>query len=321
MKRGFPPVGIAVGNLTEGTRPMTSNEPQPEPRQRAAARWPGLGRYGVWSVALRSEDPDRSGERAEAAAELEELGFGTVWLGGSSAVHHAEPLLTATSTLAVGTSIQSIWQHEADATAAAYAGLEKTHPGRFLLGLGVSHAKLAAQYRRPYSALVTYLDALDAAGVPAGRRVLAALGPRTLELSRERAAGAIPYLVTAEHTAQAREILGAGPLLAPELKVVLETDPDRARALARAYLAMYLELPNYTNTFLRLGFTEADLAGGGSDRLVDAVFAWGDEDRIRERIRAFEAAGADHLALQVVDGGDRESLPREGWRRLAALLG
>ncbi|KOG41024.1 LLM class F420-dependent oxidoreductase [Streptomyces resistomycificus] len=279
-----------------------------------------VGRYGVWSVGLRSEDPSRRGELAETAAELEESGFGAVWLGGNSAAQHAAPLLDATSTLTVGTSIQSIWQHEAADSAASFADLESAHPGRFALGLGVSHAKLADQYRRPYSSLVTYLDALDAAGVPADRRFLAALGPKTLELSRDRAAGAIPYLVTAEHTAYAREILGEGPLLAPELAVVLERDADRARALAREFLALYLSLPNYTNNFLRHGFTEDDLADGGSDRLIDAVFAWGDDETVRARVDTFFEAGADHLALQIVDSEPRDTLPRAAWHRLAALL-
>ncbi|MEV8538702.1 LLM class F420-dependent oxidoreductase [Streptomyces sp. NPDC051572] len=279
-----------------------------------------VGRYGIWSVGLRTEDPARRSELADAAAELEQLGYGAVWLGGSSAAQHAVPLVEATSTLAVGTSIQSIWQYDAAESAAGFAELEAAHPGRFLLGLGVSHAKLADQYRRPYSALVSYLDALDAAGVPADRRLLAALGPKTLELARDRSAGSIPYLVTPDHTAKARAILGETPLLAPELKVVLETDPTRARTLARDYLAMYLTLPNYTNNFLRNGFTESDLADGGSDRLVDAVFAWGDDTRIRARIDDFVAAGADHVALQIVDGKAREDLPREAWRRLASLL-
>lgn len=279
-----------------------------------------IGRYGVWSAGLRSEDPARRGDITEAAAELEQLGYGAAWLGGNSAARHAVPLLGATSRLVVGTSIQSIWQYEADASAAGFAEVDSAHPGRFLLGLGVSHARLAEQYRRPYSALVTYLNALDAAGVPAGRRVLAALGPKTLELSRERAAGAIPYLVTPEHTAQARALLGDGPLLAPEFAVVPETDPSRARALARAHLALYLTLPNYTGNFLRLGFTEDDLAGGGSDRLVDTLYAWGDEDRIRDRADAFHRAGADHVAIQVVDGTPGDDLPREAWRRLAAVL-
>ncbi|MFI9806015.1 LLM class F420-dependent oxidoreductase [Streptomyces sp. NPDC052301] len=280
-----------------------------------------IGRYGIWNVGLRAEDPARPGELGDAAAELEELGYGAVWLGGSSAARHAVPLLEATRTLTVGTSIQSIWQYDADTSAVAFAEVEAAHPGRFLLGLGVSHAKLADQYRRPYSALVAYLDALDTAGVPADRRVLAALGPKTLELSRDRAAGAVPYLVTPEHTARAREILGDGPLLAPELKVVLESDPARARALARGTLAMYLALPNYTDNFLRHGFTEDDLADGGSDRLVDAVFAWGDDSRVRDRIDTFHQAGADHLALQVITDAERDTLPREEWRRLASLLG
>ncbi|MFE9440999.1 LLM class F420-dependent oxidoreductase [Streptomyces sp. NPDC006602] len=279
-----------------------------------------VGRYGIWSVGLRSEDPARRGELAEAAAELEELGYGAVWLGGNSAAANAVPLIEATSTLTVGTSIQSIWEHEPADSAAAFADLEAAHPGRFLLGLGVSHAKLADQYRRPYSALVAYLDALDEAAVPANRRLLAALGPKTLELARDRAAGSIPYLVTPEHTAYARELLGEAPLLAPELAVVLEADPTSARALARESLAMYLSLPNYTNNFLRHGFTEDDLTNGGSDRLIDALFAWGDDTTIRTRIEAFHEAGADHVALQVVDGEPRDALPRKAWQRLSSLL-
>ncbi|WP_031107308.1 LLM class F420-dependent oxidoreductase [Streptomyces sp. NRRL S-146] len=280
-----------------------------------------VGRYGVWSVGLRSADPDRRGELAEAAAELEELGYGAVWLGGNSSAANAAPLIEATSKLTVGTSIQSIWQHEPDAAATAFAELESAHPGRFLLGLGVSHAKRVEQYARPYSALVEHLDGLDAAGVPADRRLLAALGPKSLRLARDRAAGSIPYLVTPEHTAHAREILGEAPLLAPELGVVPETDPDRARALAREFLELYLPLPNYTNNFLRHGFTEDDLLDGGSDRLVDALFAWGDDAAIRAKIDAFFEAGADHVALQVLDGAPRDGLPRKAWREVAALLG
>ncbi|MER5831857.1 LLM class F420-dependent oxidoreductase [Streptomyces sp. NPDC002130] len=279
-----------------------------------------LGRYGIWSVGLRSEDPDRRGELAEAAAELEELGYGALWLGGNSSAANAAPLIEATSKVKVGTSIQSIWQHEPDASASAFADLESSHPGRFLLGLGVSHAKRVEQYARPYSALVGHLDGLDAAGVPADRRLLAALGPKSLRLARDRAAGSIPYLVTPEHTAHAREILGEAPLLAPELGVVPETDPARARALAREFLEIYLPLPNYTNNFLRHGFTEDDLSDGGSDRLVDALFAWGDDTAIRTKIDAFFEAGADHVALQVVNGEPRDALPRKAWRELASAL-
>jgi probable F420-dependent oxidoreductase len=279
-----------------------------------------VGRYGVWSMGLRSEDPARRGELAEAAAELEELGFGAIWLGGNTSVPHAGPLVEATRRITIATGIQSIWQYEATETAARYAELEAAHPGRFLLGLGVSHAKLADRYRRPYTAMVAYRAARDAAGVPAERRVLAAMGPKMLRLSRERSAGSHPYLVTPEHTAEAREALGEVPLLAPELKVIPETDPARARSIARAHLAFYLTLPNYTNTFRRLGFTEDDLADGGSDRLIDAVYAWGDDDRVRTRIDAFHEAGADHVALQVVDDRAGDVLPRESWRRLAAQL-
>ncbi|WP_328413785.1 LLM class F420-dependent oxidoreductase [Streptomyces violaceus] len=279
-----------------------------------------VGRYGIWSVGLRSEDPDRRAELTEAAAELEELGYGAVWLGGNSSAANAAPLIEATSRLTVGTSIQSIWQHEPDAAATAFAELESAHPGRFLLGLGVSHAKRVEQYARPYSALVEHLDGLDAAGVPADRRLLAALGPKSLRLARDRAAGSIPYLVTPEHTAHAREILGEAPLLAPELGVVPETDPARARALAREFLGIYLPLQNYTNNFLRHGFTEDDLTDGGSDRLVDALFAWGDDTAIRAKIDTYFEAGADHIALQLINDEPRDALPRKEWRRLASLL-
>ncbi|RSN51395.1 LLM class F420-dependent oxidoreductase [Streptomyces sp. WAC 04229] len=279
-----------------------------------------VGRYGVWSVQLRADGPSGAAERAEAAAELEQLGYGALWLGGNTSAAHAAPLIEATSRLVVGTSIQSIWEHEVAETAASFSELEVSHPGRFVLGLGVSHGPRVKEYSRPYSTMVDYLDGLDRAGMRSGHRVLAALGPKMLDLSRDRAAGAIPYLVTPEHTAQARERLGEGPLLAPEFKVVLDSDPARARATARAYLARYLELPNYTKNFLNLGFTEDDVAGGGSDALIDAVFAWGGEAAIRARIDAFLDAGADHVALQVVED-DMTRTPREGWRQLAALLG
>jgi probable F420-dependent oxidoreductase len=278
-----------------------------------------VGRYGVWSGGFRSDDPEGAPERAEAVAELERLGFGALWLGGNTAARYAAPLIGATERIVVGTSIQSIWEHKASEAAASFAELEVSHPGRFVLGLGVSHAPIAEGYRRPYSTMVGYLDELDRAGMGSGHRVLAALGPKMLDLSRDRAAGAIPYLVTPEHTAQARERLGEGALLAPEFKVVLDSDPSRARATARAYLAMYLKLPNYTKNFLNLGFTDADVSGGGSDRLIDAVFAWGDEATVRARIDAFHDAGADHVALQLVED-DMTRLPREGWRRLASLL-
>ena len=241
-----------------------------------------LGRYGIWSWALRTGDPARDPGVIEAAQELEQLGYQAVWIGGSSDVSHATGIIEATSALTVATGILSIWQHDAAGVAARYHALESAHPGRFLLGLGASHAKLAADYRRPYSAMVSYLDALDAAPtpVPADRRVLAALGPRMLELSRDRAGGAHPYLVTPEHTERARAILGPDALLAPEVKVVLETDPDRARAIARDHLAMYMELPNYTNNLLRLGFTDltaTDISATALEKMRERLGHRGDE--------------------------------------------
>ncbi|MDT0342025.1 LLM class F420-dependent oxidoreductase [Streptomyces litchfieldiae] len=278
-----------------------------------------LGRVGIWSSALRSEDPARRTEIADAAAELDELGYGTLWLGGSPGVAQAVPVLAATSRLTVATGILSIWQHEPADVARAFNETNAAHGGRFVLGLGVSHSALTDRYRRPYSAMVDYLTALDEAPdpVPADRRVLAALGPRMLKLARDRAAGAHPYLVTPEHTGVARDVLSDTVVLAPELKVVLDTDLDRARATARAYLSFYLGLPNYTNNLRRLGFDDQDFTGGGSDKLLTAVFALGDADAVRRRADAYLAAGADHLALQVVTGDPLNDIPLPAYRALA----
>jgi probable F420-dependent oxidoreductase len=274
----------------------------------------------AWTEALRSGGEALSGEFTDAAAELDDLGYGTLWLGGGPAVTYARPLLEATSRMTVATGILSIWEHGPAEVAAQRAELERAFPGRFVLGLGVSHSRLTERYAHPYSAMTEYLSALDAAAepVPVRDRVLAALGPRMLALARDRAAGAHPYLVTPEHTALAREILGADAVLAPEFKAVLDTDAERARAAARGHLALYLQLPNYTNNLLRLGFTEDDLRAGGSDRLLDAVFAMGDETAIARRAAAYLDAGADHLAVQVVTA--EPGLPREQWRLLAAAL-
>jgi probable F420-dependent oxidoreductase len=278
-----------------------------------------VGSVGIWSVGLRNDDPEAAGEIREAAAELEELGYGAIWLGGSPGLQHAVPLLEATSRIVVATGILNIWQYDPAGVAERQKSLSAAHPGRFLLGLGASHARAVEGYHKPYSAMVEYLDGLDAAGAPSAERVLAALGPRMLELSRDRTAGAHPYLVTPEHTATARGILGPGPLLAPEVKVVLETDAERARATARRHLDFYLELPNYTNNLLRLGFTEDDFADGGSDRLVDATVAWGDVEAARRRVAEHRDAGADHAVLQVLTD-DPAGLPRAQWRELAAAL-
>lgn len=286
-----------------------------------------VGRIGLWT---RVGDWTAEENPRQVAAEAEELGYGTVWIGGvppETLFPLVRELFAETRQLTVASGIASIWEHEAADTARAIADLDATHPERFLLGLGVSHApavrRLNKNYTRPYSAMVEYLDTLDASTptVPANRRVLAALGPRMLRLAAQRAAGAHPYSTTPEHTATARQALGAGPLLAPEQKVLLESDPSVARRAAREAMAVYLALPNYTNNLLRSGFTEADLADGGSDRLVDALVAWGDEDSVRRRVHEHLQAGADHVAIQAIPGSPEQAgLPRQQWRRLAPAL-
>lgn len=268
-------------------------------------------------------------QRADAqdiARELEQLGYSAVWFpNGPGMLDRARELLDATSRIVVATGIASIWMHPAEEVAAAHHALAQTHPRRFLLGLGVSHAHLvnreeAGRYRRPVERMLAYLDALDAAPTPVPReeRILAALGPRMLEIARTRSVGAHPYLVTPEHTRRAREALGTGPLLAPEQAMVLETQPERARSIARTHLARYLQAPNYTNNWLRLGFTPDDFTNGGSDRLVDALVAWGSMDTIRERVAQHFHAGADHVCLQVLTA-DRAAMPRSEWQALAVL--
>jgi probable F420-dependent oxidoreductase len=281
-----------------------------------------FGTIGVWSSALRTGNPEHGDEVGDAAAELESLGYGTVWIGGSPSVTEAGPLLDATTRLTVATGILSIWDHSAREAAADRAELERRHPGRFVLGLGASHSALTNRYERPYSTMKEYLTALDEAPepVPASGRVLAALGPKMLELSRDRAVGAHPYLVTAEHTATARETLGPDALLAPELKVVLNPDLPEARRTARAYLDRYLKLPNYTKNLERYGFTQPDFEGGGSDRLLDAVFGLGDAETIARKVREFLAAGANHVAIQVVTANPGTDLPLAQWRELAGTL-
>jgi probable F420-dependent oxidoreductase len=279
-------------------------------------------KIGVWSPQLREGDAH---EVAAAAAELEELGYGAIWVPGrehDDLEERLRLLLAATERIMVATGIVSIWTHPADATAALQARLTSEFPGRFLLGLGVSHAPAVGdRYRKPLTEMTRYLDALDAAEPPVPRteRVLAAIAPRMLELARERARGSHPYLVTPEHTRAARDALGPDALLAPEQTVVLEEDPEAARAVAQQWLARYLQLPNYVNNWLRTGFDDADIEDGGSDRLVDALVAWGGVDAIAIRVDEQRAAGADHVALQVLTS-DAAQLPREQWRRLADAL-
>jgi probable F420-dependent oxidoreductase len=285
-----------------------------------------VGRVGFW-VSSRLFPDDGGGEAARVAGELEAFGVPTLWLGGASPdLELVSHLLKASHRLVVATGIVSVWAASAADLASNYARVAGQHPDRFVLGLGVSHApaveRLGQHYRRPYAKMVAYLDELDAATppVPKERRVLAALGPRMLRLAAERAAGAHPYLVTPEHTRRARAILGPGPLLAPEQKVVLETDPGRAREISRAMVARYLQLPNYTNNLRWLGFTDEDLSGGGSDALVEALVAWGTPEDIEARVREHYAAGADHVAVQVLTNLDAAGLPHEQWRLLAQVL-
>jgi probable F420-dependent oxidoreductase len=268
------------------------------------------GTVGVWSRELRYS-ADRAFAR-DAAAELEQLGYAALWIpdAGGDVFGACEELLAATRSIPLLTGILNIWMHDAAAVAARSAALGE----RFTLGLGASHeALIGARYARPLSAMRAYLDELDALG--SGDRLLAALGPRMLALSRDRAAGAHPYLVPVEHTRRAREILGPDRALAVEQGVVLAHD----RTAARAHVAAYLELPNYVANFRRLGYGDADLAGGGSDAFVDALVAWGDEEAIAERVRAQLAAGADHVCIQVIDAVD-DRPPRETWRALAPAL-
>ncbi|OBG72765.1 LLM class F420-dependent oxidoreductase [Mycobacterium sp. E2462] len=279
---------------------------------------------GIWSSQLRYGDP---GESADAAAELEELGFSALWIPdvGGPVFDAVAQLLDATTRTVVATGILNLWMHAPGDVAESYAALTAEHGERFLLGIGVSHAPLIdagqpGRYRKPLAATAAFLDGLDAAPrpVPAGSRVLAALGPKMLALSASRARGAHPYLVTPDHTAAARSTLGEGPLLLPEQTVILTDDPDEARRVGTEWLRAYLALPNYANNLLRSGFSDDDLSQV-SDRVFDAIIAWGDEAAILRRVEEHRAAGADHVCVQVLLA-DPQAFPREQWRRIAAAL-
>jgi probable F420-dependent oxidoreductase len=259
---------------------------------------PNLGRYGVWTFGAPTP---------EQAAQIEELGYGAVWIGGSPAgdLSYVEPLLEATETLQVATGIVNVWTAKAEEVAEAYHRVEEAYPGRFLLGVGIGHPEHTEEYRKPYDVLVEYLDALDTAKVPTSRRVVAALGPKVLKLSAQRSAGAHPYLTTPEHTGQARNILGNSVYLAPEHKVVLSTDVDEAREVGRGSVDFYLNLSNYLNNWKRLGFTDEDIAKPGSDKLIDAVVAHGTAEAVAARLDEHLGSGADHVAIQVLGGSDK----------------
>ncbi len=270
-----------------------------------------LGRVGVWlgGIALEPAAVER-----DAVRELEALGYGSAWFGESpfnrEAFAHAATLLGQTERIVVATGIATIWARDAFAMANGTHALADAFPGRFLLGMGVSHRALAPlrqkEYVRPLSTMRDYLYAMDAAEYrlppPAERApiVIAALAPKMLALAAERTDGTHPYLATPEHTRVARAAVGPGKLVLPEQGVVLSTDPDVARAAAREHLHLYLTLENYVNNWRRLGFEEADFADGGSDRLVDALVAWGDEQAIASRVQAHLDAGADHVVVQAL---------------------
>jgi probable F420-dependent oxidoreductase len=255
---------------------------------------PDLGRYGVW-LATRSIKP-------ELAAQIEALGYGAAWIGGSPDAELAwvEPALAQTTSLQLATGIVNIWSAPAPVVAESFKRIENAYPGRFLLGVGVGHPEHTQEYIKPYDALVGYLDELDEAGFPTSRRVLAALGPRVLQLAAERSAGAHPYLTTPEHTAKTRDLVGNSVYLAPEHKVVLTTDADKARAVGRKALDFYFNLANYRNNWKRLGFSDDEVTRPGSDRLVDAVVAYGTPDAIAARLTEHLDAGADHVPVQVL---------------------
>lgn len=289
-----------------------------------------LGSTGVWTTRLDALPAARA---QQTAAELEELGFGALWFGesnGREALTQAALLLAATRRIVVATGIANIYGRDPVTTAAAQKTLAEAYPNRFLLGLGVSHIPLVEQlrghrYDKPVATMRRYLDAMDqapyraVAPVTKPLRILAALGPQMLRLSAERADGAHPYNTTPEHTAQAREILGPEPLLCPEQAVILETNAGKARAIARKFLALYLTLPNYTNNFLRLGFTETDFSNGGSDKLIDSVIAWGDLQTVLTRVNEHLRAGADHVCIQVLTE-DQSQFPLHEYREIASGL-
>jgi probable F420-dependent oxidoreductase len=291
---------------------------------------PALGPVGLWTFALDRQPWERA---KEAAAEIDEMGWAAIWVPEATnrnALVNATLLLGATRRCAIATGVAPIHNRDAVASANGQRALDEAFPGRFVLGLGVSHKWLVedvrgGSYTPPLTAMRAYLDAMDAAPYTAfapsvaGRRVLAALGPKMLALAAERADGAHPYLTTPEHTAHAREVLGPDKILAPDQKVVIETDATEARRIARTHLAGYLSQPNYRRSFLRQGFTEADLDDGGSDRFVDRVVAWGDVDAIAARVRAHLDAGATHVAVQLLPR-EMTDLPLAEYRLLADAL-
>lgn len=286
-----------------------------------------LGSIGVWSGLLRRGDPR---EAVAAAAELEELGYSALWMpgGGTDGLEDLlNQLLEATKRAVVATGIISIWTHPSQATAAMHQRVTQKHPDRFLLGIGISHQHAVEgagiSYQKPLQKLREYLDELDSAPtpVPVDERILASLGPLSLKLARDRSLGTHPYFMPVAHTRISREAVGPGKVVAPELMAVVETNADKARTIARAAMDRYLHAPNYVNNLLRLGYTDAEVSNGGSDRLVDDLIAWGAPEKIMARVREHHAAGADHVCIQILteQAGDFKAA-MDGWRQLAPAL-
>ena len=269
-----------------------------------------LGRIGIWIPRTAGTD---------VVPEIEELGFGALWLGISPSLEQARPFLERSSTMTIATGILNVWQHEPADVAAQHAELQREFGGRFLLGVGIGHPEATQEYAKPLTKMREFFDGLDAADTPVPReeRVAAALGPKMLDLSAERSLGAHPYFTPVEHTRSARERLGNGPLLAPEVTVVVDADPESAREKGRGFATGYLQRSNYTRNLLRLGFAESELEGGGSDRLIDAVVPHGSAEQVAEAVRAHLDAGADHVCLQPVGHGPA---PLEDYRALAKAL-
>jgi probable F420-dependent oxidoreductase len=277
-----------------------------------------LGRVGAWFNPQYDDDT-----RSRFVVEAEALGYATAWLGGGrrswGELELVERVLDATSRITVATAIVNMWTNDPATIAKAYQRIVERHPDRFLLGVGIGHPESIKDYRRPYDTMVDYLDQLDAGDVPRDRRVLAALGPQALRLAAERAAGTHPYLVVPQHTREARRIIGPGVLLAPEQKVVPETDAGVARGIGRPFVAdPYLKLTNYTSNLRRYGYDDDDLGDGGSDRLIDALVLHGPTDTIAAGLQAHVDAGADHVAIQVLTARGQDPMP--GYRQLARAL-
>jgi probable F420-dependent oxidoreductase len=274
-----------------------------------------IGKIGLWATSRQL-----GGERlGEAARIVEQLGYGALWLGGSPQVPQVRPILEATSRLVAATGILNVWNSDPVETAAHDEKVRASFPGRFMLGIGIGHPESRSEYRRPLATMRSFLDRLDASPSPppVEERCLAALAPGMLDLARERAAGTHLYFVPVEHTRYARERVGPDKLVMPEVACVVDSDPARAKAVARAYAEGYLGLRNYTRRLLEFGFTESDLADGGSDRLLDAVVPQGSAGRIAEVVHAHLEAGADHVCLQPLG---EDGIPRGSWTALAAAL-